>query len=116
MSVAESAIAVWIFALLTLLVFAATQSATHVMERALTHETEMMVGEGSLQRDARLLAQGKAMPGLTMMSVDGQRFTIAAQTVWQATYLRELIVTVQTADGVQPLTLSFSRLQAVSYQ
>ncbi|MCY0876330.1 MAG: hypothetical protein OWT28_08690 [Firmicutes bacterium] len=113
MSIAESIIAVWIFSLLTVLVYASSQSEALLLVRTAAHEQGTALGQGTLQRDGRLLAQGKAVLGAGVVTISGQPFLVSGQTVRVATYLRKVTVTVRTTTLRPPLILSLSTLQAV---
>lgn len=113
LSVAESAVAVWIFALLAMLVFAGAQAQALLTLRAANHEAASFLAEGTLMRDGRLLARGEHPPLSSFMEVGEETFAITSQVVTAATYLRQITVSVQTIGGPNAYVISVSTLQAV---
>jgi len=95
-SLGECSVAVWVFALLSLLAFGMAQQGIRLTDLAAMREQAYMLAEGHLERDCRLLARGQVPPSEVVEQIDQLNYITSEQTVRASVYLDRVSVTVQT--------------------
>lgn len=117
MTLAECSIAIWVFALLTLLACGISESQDRLLSALVAHDRELYIAAGSLERYGRMLAKDESPPRSSIQTIGNSTFSIHSQffTVNTCTYLRSLSVIVSSSlpDGSLS-AVSLSTLQAVN--